>query len=67
MLFRLKTRSGWSDGSFNELLVTLQELLPEDNVLPNSLYSMKKFLKEFGMGYEKIHACLNDCCLFRKE
>ncbi|XP_012844374.1 PREDICTED: uncharacterized protein LOC105964403 [Erythranthe guttata] len=66
-LFRLKTHSGWSDTSFNELLGVLADLLPEDNVLPKSLYLMKKFLKEFGMGYEKIHACSNDCCLFRNE
>ncbi|XP_012833436.1 PREDICTED: uncharacterized protein LOC105954308 [Erythranthe guttata] len=66
-LFQLKIRNGWSDRSFNDLLDTLSELLPEDNVLPKSLYLMKKFLKEFDMGYEKIHACLNDCCLFRKE
>ncbi|XP_073058473.1 uncharacterized protein [Primulina eburnea] len=28
---------------------------------------MKKLLKPFDLGYEKIHACPNDCCLFRKE
>ena len=28
---------------------------------------MRKLLKTFDLGYEKIHACLNDCCLFRKE
>ena len=22
---------------------------------------------EFNLGYEKIDACVNDCCLFRKE
>lgn len=29
--------------------------------------STKKLLKTFDLGYEKIHACINDCCLFRKE
>ncbi|XP_042396485.1 uncharacterized protein LOC121986592 [Zingiber officinale] len=28
---------------------------------------MRKLLKPFDLGYEKIHACPNDCCLFRKE
>ncbi|XP_024010078.1 uncharacterized protein LOC112085202 [Eutrema salsugineum] len=65
-LFRLKTQNGWSDKSFNELLETLPSMLPEDNVLHTSLYDVKKFLKSFHMGYEKIHACVNDCCLFRK-
>ncbi|XP_048611476.1 uncharacterized protein LOC125585824 [Brassica napus] len=42
-------------------------MLPEENVLHTSLYDVKKFLKTFDMGYEKIHACVNDCCLFRKK
>ncbi|XP_010424529.1 PREDICTED: uncharacterized protein LOC104709653 [Camelina sativa] len=53
--------------SFNELLETLPEMLPDDNVLHTSLYDVKKFLKSFDMGYQKIHACINDCCLFRKK
>ncbi|CAA7048867.1 unnamed protein product [Microthlaspi erraticum] len=66
-LFRLKTQNGLSDKSFNDLLETLPEMLPEDNVLHTSLYEVKKFLKSFDMGYEKTHACVNDCCLFRKK
>ncbi|XP_048605689.1 uncharacterized protein LOC125583146 [Brassica napus] len=66
-LFRLKTKNGWSDKSFDDLLEMLPEMLPEDNVLHTSLYEVKKFLKSFDMGYEKIHACVNDCCLFRKK
>ncbi|KAK2658057.1 hypothetical protein Ddye_011109, partial [Dipteronia dyeriana] len=52
---------------FNELLSILRYMLPQHNVLPDSLYSTKKLLKVFDLGYEKIHACVNDCCLFRKE
>ena len=44
-LFRLKTKNGWSDKSFNDLLETLPEMLPEDNVLHTSLYEVKKFLR----------------------
>ncbi|KAG7585640.1 hypothetical protein ISN45_Aa02g009840 [Arabidopsis thaliana x Arabidopsis arenosa] len=66
-LFRLKTKNGWSDKSFDELLETLPKMLPKGNVLHTSLYDVKKFLKSFDMGYEKIYACVNDCCLFRKK
>ncbi|XP_010513121.1 PREDICTED: uncharacterized protein LOC104789069 [Camelina sativa] len=66
-LFRLKTQSGWSDKSFDSLLETLKQMLPKDNVLHTSLYEVKKFFKSFDMGYEKIHACVNDCCLFRNQ
>ncbi|CAA7041320.1 unnamed protein product [Microthlaspi erraticum] len=66
-LFRIKTQNGWSDKSFNDLLEALPNMLPEDNVLHTSTYDVKKFLRSFDMGYQKIHACVNDCCLFRKK
>ncbi|XP_013608082.1 PREDICTED: uncharacterized protein LOC106314807 [Brassica oleracea var. oleracea] len=66
-LFRIKSQNGWSDKSFDDLLQTLSNMLPEDNVLHTSTYDVKEFLKSFDMGYQKIHACVNDCCLFRKK
>lgn len=42
-------------------------MLPDDNVLPSSLHLVKKLLKDFDSGYKKIHACINDCCLFTKK
>ncbi|KAF7145108.1 hypothetical protein RHSIM_Rhsim04G0152500 [Rhododendron simsii] len=32
-----------------------------------SIREVRKFLKSFELDYEKIHACVKDCCLFRKE
>lgn len=66
-LFRIKTQNGWSDKSFNDLLATLKDMLPSENVLHSSLYDVKKFFKSFDMGYQRIHACVNDCCLFRNK
>ncbi|CAA7017613.1 unnamed protein product [Microthlaspi erraticum] len=66
-LFRIKTQNGWSDKSFNDLLEELPKMLPENNVLHTSMYDVKKFLRSFDMGYQKIHPCVNDCCLFRKR
>ncbi|XP_004309364.1 PREDICTED: uncharacterized protein LOC101306581 [Fragaria vesca subsp. vesca] len=42
-------------------------MLPDVNTFPESNYIIKKFLKEFDLGYEKIEACINDRCLFRGE
>ena len=42
-------------------------MLPEDNELPITTKKEVKTLSIFGMGYEKIHACPNDCILYRKE
>ncbi|XP_027912681.1 uncharacterized protein LOC114172392 [Vigna unguiculata] len=66
-LFNLKAGNGWSDKSFTELLSLLKDMLPQDNVLPCRMYEAKKMLSSIGMSYEKIHACPNDCILFRNE
>src|ERR1051325_4373915 len=66
-LYNLKADNGWSDKSFTELLALMKDMLPEDNVLPNRTYEAKKMLSSIGMSYDKIHACPNDCVLFRNE
>ncbi|KAK2661809.1 hypothetical protein Ddye_000383, partial [Dipteronia dyeriana] len=64
VLYKHKATHGLSDKGFDELLGILRDMLPQDNILPDSLYSTKKLLKVFDLGYEKIHACINDCNLF---
>ena len=66
-LVNLKARFGWSDKSLTELLVLLKNMLPNDNKLPNSHYEAKKILCPVGMEYQKIHACCNDCMLYKNE
>ena len=39
----------------------------ENKNVPKSMYEAKKTMKVLGFDYEKIHACKNDCILFRKE
>lgn len=66
-LYRIKVKSGMSENYFDQLLKMVHDMLPEDNVLPTSTDAMKKFLRVFGFGYENIHACKNDCILYRKQ
>ncbi|XP_031127671.1 uncharacterized protein LOC116029770 [Ipomoea triloba] len=66
-LFNLKAGNGWSDKSFTALLGLLKDMLPEDNELSKNTYDAKKILCPMGMEYEKIHACPNDCILFRND
>ena len=42
-------------------------MLPEGNTLPTQNYDAKKILCPMGMEYKRIHACPNDCILYRKE
>nr|XP_004512662.1 uncharacterized protein LOC101489810 [Cicer arietinum] len=66
-LFNLKARNGWTDKSFTELLELLKEMLPKGKILSNRNYEAKKLLCPMGMEYRKIHACPNDCLLYRNE
>ncbi|KAL5564647.1 hypothetical protein UlMin_027811 [Ulmus minor] len=66
-LYKLKKVNGWSDTSFTGLLELLHDILPEKNVLLKSMYLVRRFLRRFDLKYEKIDACLNDCCLFWGE
>ncbi|XP_023756321.1 uncharacterized protein LOC111904846 [Lactuca sativa] len=66
-LINLKANNGWSDTSFTSLLKMLHEMLPDDNELPVSTYQAKKLMCPMGMEIERIHACPNDCMLYRNE
>ena len=66
-LVNLKARFGWSDKSFNELLVVLKKMLPGNNTLPKNWYEAKKILCLVGMEHQKIHACPNDYILYRNQ
>ncbi|GJW68049.1 hypothetical protein Tco_0122473 [Tanacetum coccineum] len=64
-----KVKGKMTDSLFNEILKWLQELFPECRgfKLPPSYYAIKKTFKTIGLGYESIHACEHDCCLFQGD
>ncbi|KAL4561270.1 hypothetical protein LXL04_033434 [Taraxacum kok-saghyz] len=66
-LMNLKATHGWSDKSFTDTLETLHEMLPDDNELPVSTYQAKKLMCPMGLEIERIHACPNDCMLYRDQ
>jgi hypothetical protein len=39
--FQLKTSNGWSDGSFNDLLTLLKDMLPQGNSVLETVYEVK--------------------------
>jgi hypothetical protein len=42
-------------------------MLPRKNELPASTYEAKKLVCPLGLDVQKIHACPNDCILYRSE
>jgi hypothetical protein len=62
-----KSQYDMSRNTFDVLLTVIGRLLPEDHVLPKSMYEAQKLLHALKITYEQIHACLKGCVLFRKE
>ncbi|KAL3684834.1 hypothetical protein R1sor_002856 [Riccia sorocarpa] len=52
------------DGIFRLLA---EKVLPDGSDVPKSRVEAKRVLKSIGMEYEVIHACPNDCILYRNE
>ncbi|XP_024198467.1 uncharacterized protein LOC112201787 [Rosa chinensis] len=65
--FNLKAKHGMTDACYSDMLIMIGGLLPEANEVLASLYEAKKILSQLGMEYEKIHACPNDCILYRQQ
>ena len=66
-LLRWKAENGVTDKGFEKLLKIMKKKLPEDNELPVSTYEAKKVVCPLGLEVEKIHACPNDCILYRGD
>jgi hypothetical protein len=62
-----KSQYSMSRDAFDGLLTVIRSLLPDDHVLPKSMYEAQKLLRALKMTYEQIHACPKGCVLFRKE
>ena len=45
----------------------MKKLLPKNNELPVSTYEAKKLVFPLGLEVQKMHACPNDCILYRGE
>ena len=67
MLLEMKSTHGLSDKGFGELLCVLEKLLPSPNELPRTTYEAKQMICPLDLEVEKIHACRNDCILYRGD
>ena len=67
LILNLQTVHGWTNASVDELLALLHRLLPPNSTLPKNRSACKAQMKKVGLGYEKIHTCVNGCVLFRKS
>jgi hypothetical protein len=48
-----------------EFLTLLKDMLPQDNTVPETVCEAKQIICPLGLEVEKIHACKNNCILYR--
>ena len=66
-LLQWKASNGLFDKGFEELLKLIKSLLPKGNTLPETTYEARKVVCPLELKAQKIHACFNDCILYRGE
>ncbi|KAF7812494.1 uncharacterized protein G2W53_033470 [Senna tora] len=57
-LLHLKCLNKWSNRSMDDLLSLIKEVLPNGASIPNSYYEAKKVVRDLGLDYTKIDACI---------
>jgi hypothetical protein len=62
-----KSQYSMSRDAFDGLLMVIGILLPDDHILPKSMYEAQKLLRALKMTYEQIHACLKGCSYLGKN
>ncbi|GJR79026.1 CACTA transposable element [Tanacetum coccineum] len=60
----IKVLHKWTDSSFDDTMEVLLKALLTGEKVPKSHYEAKKTMKKVRLGYESIHACINDYFLF---
>lgn len=66
-LLNCMSECNMSYASYDRLISIVKDMLLEGEKLPKNFYRTKKMMRELGLGYQKIHACQNNCMLFYKE
>jgi hypothetical protein len=66
-LMTIKSKYFFLNNCYNEILKLFGNVLPKPNKLPKDMYHLKIIIKGFGMDYEKIDVCKNNCMLFMKD
>ena len=67
MLFQIKCMHGISNSGLEHILRSFLLVLPDGHCIPTSLEKVRKVVRDLGLDYQKIHACVNNCVLFRGD
>src|SRR3954465_5472275 len=64
-LLQWKADNDVLDKAFEQVLKIFKKNLPKDNEFPDTTYAAKKVVCPLELEVQKIHACPNDCILYR--
>ena len=56
---------GWCNENAEQTLGLFSDALPPGHCIPDTIKKGQKIIRDVGLTYIKIHACVNDCVLFR--
>jgi hypothetical protein len=63
-LMDIKSKYLFSNNCFNDLVKLISDILPKLHKVPKDMYQSKKLMSAFGLKYEKIDVCRDNCMLF---
>src|SRR4051812_41370728 len=64
IFLRYKAKYGVPNKGMTELLTILQDMFPDNNVLPVTNNEAMKVVCPLSLEVRKIHACVNDCMMY---
>ena len=64
---QMKTKHGWTDASYDEMMAFWHDRLPKGNKCPTSIEEAKKVVCPLDLPHVRYHACINDCIIYRGE
>jgi len=63
-IYQMKCMHGFSNSGIQSILDLFALFHPK---IPDTLDKVCKVVRDLGLDYQKIHACVNDCVLFRGD
>ena len=66
-LYQIKCVSGMTNRACDLVLQMFTQVLPKGHCIRTNPGKVRKVIRDLGLDYKKIHACVNNCVLFRNE
>jgi hypothetical protein len=62
-LMAIKSKFVFSNNCYNDFLILIHEVFPQNHKMPKDVYQCRKLLSGLGLDYQKIDVCPDNCML----